>query len=80
MPESAFADIPKEELYIFASQVPGSLEEVLRALEDDNEFLRAGGVFTDDLIDTWVSYKRIHEVDALRLRPHPYEFTLYYDI
>ena len=38
-----------------------------------------GGVFTDDLIDTWIAYKRIHEVDALRLRPHPYEFTLYYD-
>ena len=44
------------------------------------DFLRAGDVFTDDLIDTWVAYKRTHEVDALRLRPHPYEFTLYYDI
>jgi glutamine synthetase len=40
----------------------------------------AGDVFTDDLLDTWVAYKRRHEVDALRLRPHPYEFTLYYDI
>ena len=45
-----------------------------------SDFLTAGGVFTDDLIETWVSYKRSHEVDALRLRPHPYEFTLYYDI
>ena len=37
-------------------------------------------MFTDDLLDTWVTYKRTHEVDALRLRPHPHEFTLYYDI
>jgi glutamine synthetase len=60
--------------------VPASLEEALDALEEDQAFLKAGGVFTDDLIDTWISYKRTHEVDALRLRPHPYEFTLYYDI
>jgi glutamine synthetase len=72
-------DLPPEEL-AGVPQVPGSLEEVLDALEADNDFLRAGGVFTDDLIDTWVKYKREHEVDALRLRPHPYEFTLYYDI
>ena len=51
-----------------------------RALEADNDFLQAGGVFTEDLLETWISYKREHEVDALRLRPHPYEFTLYYDI
>ena len=61
-------------------QVPGSLEEVLDALEADHDYLLAGGVFTPDLIETWISYKREHEVDALRLRPHPYEFTMYYDI
>ena len=72
-------DLPPEEL-ADVPQVPGSLEEALDALEADNDFLRAGGVFTDDLIETWIAYKRTHEVDALRLRPHPYEFTLYYDI
>ena len=46
----------------------------------DSDFLRAGDVFTDDLLETWIAYKRVNEVDALRLRPHPYEFTLYYDI
>jgi glutamine synthetase len=72
-------DLPPEEL-ANVPQVPGSLEQALDALEADNDFLRAGGVFTDDLLETWVTYKRTHEVDALRLRPHPYEFTLYYDI
>ena len=72
-------DLPPEEL-AGVPQVPGSLEAVLDALEVDSDFLRAGDVFTDDLLDTWVTYKRTHEVDALRLRPHPHEFTLYYDI
>jgi glutamine synthetase len=72
-------DLPPEEL-AQVPQVPGSLEQALDALEADSDFLRVGGVFTDDLLDTWVAYKRSHEVDALRLRPHPYEFTLYYDI
>jgi glutamine synthetase len=72
-------DLPPEEL-AKVPQVPGSLEEALDALEADQDFLKAGGVFTQDLIDTWVSYKRENEVDALRLRPHPYEFYLYYDI
>jgi glutamine synthetase len=72
-------DLPPEEL-AQVPQVPGSLEEALDALEADNDFLKAGGVFTDDIIETWVRYKREHEVDALRLRPHPYEFSLYYDI
>jgi glutamine synthetase len=72
-------DLPPEELKD-VPQEPGSLEQALDALEADSDFLRVGGVFTDDLIDTWVKYKRTHEVDALRLRPHPYEFTLYYDI
>ena len=60
-------------------QVPGSLEETLDALEDDHEFLLAGDVFTSDLIETWLDYKRTNEVDEIRLRPHPYEFFLYYD-
>ena len=72
-------DLPPEEL-AGVPQVPASLEEALDALEADQDFLKAGGVFTDDLIETWITYKRRNEVDALRLRPHPYEFTLYYDI
>ena len=59
---------------------PGSLGEVLDALEADNDFLKVGGVFTDDAIEGWISYKRENEVDAVNLRPHPYEFHLYYDI
>ncbi len=72
-------DLPPEEL-AKVPQVPGSLEEALDALEADNEFLKVGGVFTDDLIETWIAYKRENEIDAIRLRPHPYEFSLYYDI
>ena len=60
--------------------MPGSLDESLAALEADNDFLKAGGVFTDDLIETWIEYKRKNEIDAVRLRPHPWEFHLYYDI
>jgi glutamine synthetase len=72
-------DLPPEEL-AKVPQVPGSLDAALDALESDHEFLLAGGVFTDDLIATWVEFKRRNEVDAIRLRPHPYEFHLYYDI
>src|SRR5689334_22311477 len=72
-------DLPPEEL-AKVPQVPGSLPEVLDALEADHEFLLAGGVFTPDVIETWIDYKRENEVDALRLRPHPWEFYLYYDI
>jgi len=60
-------------------QVPGSLEESLNALESDHEFLLKGDVFTSDVIDTWIDYKRTNEVDPMRLRPHPYEFHLYFD-
>jgi glutamine synthetase len=60
--------------------VPGSLTETLDALEADHDFLLAGGVFTKDLIATWIDYKRRNEVDPVRLRPHPYEFFLYYDV
>jgi glutamine synthetase len=59
---------------------PASLENALDELEQDNEFLLKGDVFTKDVIETWIAYKRKNEVDALRLRPHPYEFALYYDI
>ena len=60
-------------------QVPGSLEETLNALEEDHEFMLVGDVFTSDLVETWLDYKRTNEVDEMRLRPHPYEFFLYYD-
>jgi glutamine synthetase len=61
-------------------QVPGSLDEVLDALEADHEYLLDGGVFTPDLIETWIAFKREHEIDPIRLRPTPHEFALYYDI
>ena len=60
-------------------QVPGSLAEALDALEADHEFLLAGGVFSEELIHTWIDYKRENEVDVVRLRPHPAEFALYFD-
>ncbi len=72
-------ELPREELLDLPS-VPASLEEALAALEADADFLLDGGVFTDDLIDTWVAYKMDHEVSPMRLRPHPHEFHLYYDI
>jgi glutamine synthetase len=59
---------------------PSSLDEALNALEKDHDFLLKGDVFTEDVIEAWLSYKRLHEVDPVRLRPHPYEFMLYYDI
>ena len=61
-------------------QVPGSLDEVLDNLEKDHTFLTQGGVFAQDLIDTWIAFKRKEEVDYVRLRPHPAEFELYFDI
>jgi glutamine synthetase len=72
-------DLPPEEKAT-VKQVPGSLEEVLDSLEADHQWLLEGGVFTQDVIDTWIEYKRVHELDAVRLRPHPYEFSLYYDL
>jgi glutamine synthetase len=60
-------------------QVPGSLAEALDALEADHEFLLKGGVFSEELIRTWIDWKRENEIDVVRLRPHPAEFTLYYD-
>lgn len=72
-------DLPPEEA-ANVPKTPGSLAEALDALEADHEFLLRGDVFTKDVIDTWLSYKRENEVDAMRLRPHPYEFCLYYDV
>ncbi|HMC23100.1 MAG TPA: glutamine synthetase, partial [Thermoanaerobaculia bacterium] len=69
---------PEEEAKV--KQLPGSLDVVLDALEEDHGFLLEGGVFTKDLIDTWIDYKRKNEVDPIRLRPHPWEFALYFDI
>jgi glutamine synthetase len=60
--------------------MPGSLDDALSNLEKDHKFLLKGGVFTEDLIESWIGYKRSKEVDPMRLRPHPYEFFLYYDI
>jgi len=71
-------DLPPEE-QAQVKQVPGSLEEVIDALEGDHGFLLEGGVFTQDVIDTWIDFKRTTEIDELRLRPHPYEFYKYYD-
>ncbi|MCY3735022.1 MAG: type I glutamate--ammonia ligase [Gemmatimonadaceae bacterium] len=59
---------------------PASLDEAIQALEEDHEFLLKGDVFTEDVIQAWITYKREEEVDAIRLRPHPYEFALYYDM
>ncbi|MFZ5871137.1 MAG: type I glutamate--ammonia ligase [Actinomycetota bacterium] len=72
-------ELPPDE-HAAVAQVPGSLPEVLDALEEDHEYLLEGGVFTPDLIETWVDWKRANEVDPIRLRPHPHEFELYYDI
>jgi glutamine synthetase len=52
----------------------------LKNLEQDHEYLLQGDVFTEDVIRTWVEYKRANEVEAVRMRPHPYEFALYYDL
>ncbi len=71
--------LPKEELALIPS-APGSLDEALAALQEDNAFLLKGDVFTQDAIDMWIEYKTENEVDPVRLRPHPHEFYLYYDI
>ena len=70
LPPDEAADIP---------QAPATLAQVIDNLEADHQYLTEGGVFTPDLIDTWVSYKRDHEITPINLRPHPYEFALYYD-
>jgi len=72
-------DLSPEDLAKVA-KTPGTLDEALDSLEDDHEFLLKGDVFTPDVIEMWLSYKRLKEVDAIRLRPHPWEFALYFDI
>jgi len=72
-------ELPPEEAKDVAT-VPASLDEVLTNLENDHDFLLEGGVFTPDVIATWIGFKRENEIDPLRLRPPPYEFALYYDV
>ena len=72
-------ELSPEELAKIPS-TPGSLEDALEALEADNDFLTTGGVFTQDFIENWITYKLDTEVNPMRLRPHPYEFALYYDV
>jgi glutamine synthetase len=71
-------DLPPEELANIA-KTPASLEDALRSLEDDHDFLLKGDVFTSDVIQTWIDYKRERDIAELAQRPHPYEFFLYYD-
>jgi glutamine synthetase len=71
-------ELSKEEL-AKTKQAPGSLEEAIDALEKDHAFLTVDGVFTEDLIETWIQWKREKELGPMALRPHPYEFHLYYD-
>ena len=72
-------ELPPDEAASIA-QVPGSLNEVLDRLEADHDYLSEGGVFTEDLIETWIDYKRTAEIAPIQLRPHPHEFELYYDV
>jgi glutamine synthetase len=72
-------DLPPEELAKVPS-APGSLEEALSCLKADHEFLMKGDVFTQDVLDMWAEYKTANEIDPVRLRPHPHEFFLYFDI
>ncbi len=72
-------DLPAEEAAL-VPKTPPSLDAALDALRADHDFLLKGDVFTEDVIETWIEYKSENEVDALRLRPHPWEFALYYDI
>ena len=72
-------ELPPEEA-LGIEKVPASLDAVLDRLEVDHDYLVEGGVFTPDLIETWIEYKREFEIDPIRLRPHPHEFAMYYDI
>ena len=72
-------ELPAEEAKLI-KQVPGSLGDVLNALEADHDFLLKGDVFTLDMLEAYIDYKRINELDPIRMRPTPYEFTLYFDI
>ena len=71
-------ELPPEE-HASIPQVPGSLGAVLDSLEADHDYLTEGDVFTPDLVETWIEYKRTKEIDPVRFRPHPHEFEMYYD-
>jgi glutamine synthetase len=72
-------DLSPEEMKNVPS-MPASLEEAMDCLEEDHAYMLKGDVFTEELIETYIAYKRKNEADAVRLRPHPHEFALYYDI
>jgi len=72
-------DLPPEELANVPS-LPGTLDDALKALEDDHEFLLKGDVFTSAFIEKWIKTKREKEINQVRFRPHPYEFGMYYDV
>jgi glutamine synthetase len=72
-------DLPAEELQNVPS-TPESLAAALRALEVDHDYLLRGNVFTEDVIETWINYKMEKEVKGIAQKPHPYEFTMYYDV
>ena len=78
-PPPVLVELPPDEAKSIP-QVPGSLDAVLDNLEADHAYLTEGHVFTEDLIAAWIDYKRENEVDPVRLRPHPYEFDLYYNV
>jgi glutamine synthetase len=69
-----------DEQRLAIKQLPGSLEEALRALQGDHAFLTAGGVFSQELIQQWISFKMDTESYQVRNRPHPYEMSLYFDV
>ena len=76
---SELLELRQEEELAEVPTTPGSLDEAVSALEADHESLLRGDVFSEDLVHTWIRYKRENEIDPIRLRPHPYEFFLYYD-
>ena len=78
--DPAEIDLYEEDVLQEVEMVKGSLGEVLDALEEDSDFLLEGGVFTPDLLESYIEYKRLEEVDPVRLRPHPQEFVMYYGI
>jgi glutamine synthetase len=72
-------DMPPEEL-ANVKKTPADLDAALTALENDHEFLLKGDVFTEDVIRTWIDFKRENEIVPIASRPHPYEFCLYFDV
>jgi len=79
-PEPVDVDLYELEDAGHIQSTPGSLGDVLAALEEDHRFLLEGGVFTPDLIETWTSWKRANEIDPVRVRPTPHEFAMYFDV